>query len=70
MDYLLNCYLLKFKSLYRNREVLNLIINGLPSKPTKYLFVILALGVLNLIINGLPSKLDYPQVLPFPYLLF
>ena len=37
--------------------VLNLIINGLPSKQTMQSFIIVKPGrVLNLIINGLPSK--------------
>ena len=40
--------------------VLNLIINGLPSKPRlKGLAMSYGLKVLNLIINGLPSKLYF-----------
>ena len=42
-------------------SVLNLIINGLPSKLKEYnkLLKTAPLEVLNLIINGLPSKLGY-----------
>ena len=59
MDYLLNIigilYLVRVA-----RNVLNLIINGLPSK--LYLMrmkSVRLITVLNLIINGLPSKLKY-----------
>ena len=57
MDYLLN---LRVDTSFSASPitVLNLIINGLPSKPTWNMnggFV--QLQVLNLIINGLPSKL-------------
>ena len=38
--------------------VLNLIINGLPSKPQGTLQTVIEDLVLNLIINGLPSKLE------------
>ena len=43
--------------------VLNLIINGLPSKHTLYDTFCMTLehAVLNLIINGLPSKLPYKR---------
>ena len=39
------------------QTVLNLIINGLPSKQKYAKLPSIALSVLNLIINGLPSKL-------------
>ena len=57
MDYLLNPASRYLTALNAYARVLNLIINGLPSKLDKkknaklYLF-----AVLNLIINGLPSK--------------
>ena len=38
--------------------VLNLIINGLPSKHERLLEIYKNINVLNLIINGLPSKLS------------
>ena len=38
-------------------KVLNLIINGLPSKLSLYCSSVKGTTVLNLIINGLPSKL-------------
>ena len=55
MDYLLNETLKD--DLYWYFSVLNLIINGLPSKPPVGTNWELRLKVLNLIINGLPSKL-------------
>ena len=64
MDYLLN-KLKKVKHSDEIARVLNLIINGLPSKlnssngiKSSYLF-----EVLNLIINGLPSKPLYKNTL-------
>ena len=55
MDYLLNSK--KDKFCFLILYVLNLIINGLPSKPKGTLNeCLVALRVLNLIINGLPSK--------------
>ena len=56
MDYLLNikiCFIVKIVSI-----VLNLIINGLPSKPMPEVSYVSIMDerVLNLIINGLPSK--------------
>ena len=58
MDYLLN---LENKIILRLKfinVVLNLIINGLPSKLKTILinYMLFSLSVLNLIINGLPSK--------------
>ena len=56
MDYLLN---MKVHNLYENyQNVLNLIINGLPSKLKEYMYKYADAfyEVLNLIINGLPSK--------------
>ena len=67
MDYLLNLGYKKFRG--KKEDVLNLIINGLPSKlkkqwaqltPDNYL-------VLNLIINGLPSKLSLNHLLQHLY---
>ena len=57
MDYLLN--LINIPSVLDcTNSVLNLIINGLPSKHLSYLeYDHLSFFVLNLIINGLPSKL-------------
>ena len=56
MDYLLNYSSLLLK-LLTFVVVLNLIINGLPSKPTGIKRVLNEKRlVLNLIINGLPSK--------------
>ena len=43
--------------------VLNLIINGLPSKPQKYADYVPVDEVLNLIINGLPSKQQWLDLL-------
>ena len=58
MDYLLNCSIKDFLNCQSYQEVLNLIINGLPSKQGAKFSdgekVVIA--VLNLIINGLPSK--------------
>ena len=55
MDYLLNYR--RRKICKDNYEVLNLIINGLPSKLWQYISLFQYLQqVLNLIINGLPSK--------------
>ena len=61
MDYLLNsnCF---FQFSLQSLSVLNLIINGLPSKQlVKYTtYAVSAVAVvLNLIINGLPSKLNH-----------
>ena len=59
MDYLLN-YKSRLISFSDNTDfVLNLIINGLPSKQKLKIYVttINLWEVLNLIINGLPSKL-------------
>ena len=52
----------KMKYVY---EVLNLIINGLPSKLSAIGHDSTAeiISVLNLIINGLPSKLQYVKLL-------
>ena len=56
MDYLLNQCYLQMLEVYL--LVLNLIINGLPSKQiTNELSASFDFIVLNLIINGLPSKL-------------
>ena len=56
MDYLLNNNGKGFKSM-SPESVLNLIINGLPSKlPKMKLMPYFSPSVLNLIINGLPSK--------------
>ena len=68
MDYLLN--LINIPSVLDcTNSVLNLIINGLPSKHLSYLeYDHLSFFVLNLIINGLPSKLlhhFYMDFLPF-----
>ena len=54
MDYLLNLNLIMRKTW--KFQVLNLIINGLPSKRGDNEDVEAAKSVLNLIINGLPSK--------------
>ena len=56
MDYLLNLILLDV--LLMLYIVLNLIINGLPSKRNlvNQKLILLKMYVLNLIINGLPSK--------------
>ena len=59
MDYLLNTNSELAKK-YNYDRVLNLIINGLPSKLKDGEFQVVAVGlVLNLIINGLPSKLSF-----------
>ena len=42
--------------MYERLVVLNLIINGLPSKQPVHLVPVIPTIVLNLIINGLPSK--------------
>ena len=59
MDYLLNARYKSLEDAFKDLKVLNLIINGLPSKLKKKF----GFGgsndiskVLNLIINGLPSK--------------
>ena len=71
MDYLLNKYLGKLLELVKT-SVLNLIINGLPSKhiiemvKTKKIMSI----VLNLIINGLPSKLKVNLIIWFMLMCF
>ena len=60
MDYLLNKGLAISYGLKTIVGVLNLIINGLPSKLKmfkNYVTVVERVEVLNLIINGLPSKL-------------
>ena len=58
MDYLLNVEGVTFGDVNLIAYVLNLIINGLPSKPLGLsLRGRLLVDVLNLIINGLPSKL-------------
>ena len=44
-------------------DVLNLIINGLPSKHKKKVDDLKSMIVLNLIINGLPSKLQRDAVM-------
>ena len=54
MDYLLN--IKKGENNMLTDKVLNLIINGLPSKLLEYNERWLNNNVLNLIINGLPSK--------------
>ena len=55
MDYLLNINCIPDS--YAGIIVLNLIINGLPSKPGAHgVGIKFTNGVLNLIINGLPSK--------------
>ena len=54
MDYLLNAGMYMDDTFIE--IVLNLIINGLPSKLYEFLVKVEAVGVLNLIINGLPSK--------------
>ena len=68
MDYLLN---LEKKNLFLgsdDKTVLNLIINGLPSKHMdKRPKIITLYGVLNLIINGLPSKLPQIDKILAPY---
>ena len=56
MDYLLNTKEVK-KWLEVCLKVLNLIINGLPSKHIGSDLSLRIANVLNLIINGLPSKL-------------
>ena len=56
MDYLLNKGIDNDKEMDKY-EVLNLIINGLPSKLSNRVMEKHIMGVLNLIINGLPSKL-------------
>ena len=64
MDYLLN---IVYNAYYEDTfaQVLNLIINGLPSKLHHYKNWCLHLFlVLNLIINGLPSKLTYMKWFP------
>ena len=57
MDYLLN-QKKGYKTEKLNMDVLNLIINGLPSKLALNEFMFELIEVLNLIINGLPSKLE------------
>ena len=44
----------RFRNFCSN-DVLNLIINGLPSIFTSIIYIVLIIIVLNLIINGLPS---------------
>ena len=72
MDYLLNSTPIP-EWLLKPRWVLNLIINGLPSKLKRLLtWKKTECYVLNLIINGLPSKLPkylFRHLLPI-YLLF
>ena len=58
MDYLLNNIFPALLNVSGISNVLNLIINGLPSKQKEMLNVVKGkIEVLNLIINGLPSKL-------------
>ena len=56
MDYLLNLINNNWRNLVSS-FVLNLIINGLPSKLKEIDLKLSSYLVLNLIINGLPSKL-------------
>ena len=55
MDYLQ--YIVDEKISETNEAVLNLVINGLPSIPSKSKYIRIFSSVLNLVINGLPSIL-------------
>ena len=67
MDYLQYFEILKRPQDFENCEVLNLVINGLPSIQDSKNKIRITCSVLNLVINGLPSIPAWSNLTPDNY---